>query len=84
MYRYYFIFHSVTSAQRALHLLRGKGIEAVLAPAPGMHLTNGCGHAIQVKSPWKKPASAVLRADGLIPLRVLRAISDGTFEEVPF
>ena len=84
MYRYYFIFRSVTSAQRALQILRKKGIEAALTPAPGVNHSNGCGHAILVNSPWNVPASAALRSVGHVPVRVLRSIGSAAFEEVAF
>jgi len=82
MYRYYFIFRSITSAQFALTLMHRRGIEAVLSTAPGLFFSNGCSHAVQVQEKWWIRAVSELRKAGIAPQRSVRSKDGISFEEV--
>lgn len=80
MYEYYFTFHSVTLAQRALSELLRKGIYTELIRSPKRFTSFGCGFAIKVPAGDGYIASAAMKSAGIVPVKSIRVYADGRSE----
>ena len=79
---YLLLSRSITHAQRMSRVLERAGITARFFRPP-MGLTDrGCSYAVRVSADNAAAAVERLRAEGLLPMRVFRADSDGTFSEI--
>ena len=79
---YLLLSRSITHAQRMSRSLERAGITARFFRPP-MGLTDrGCSYAVRVSGDSLTAAMARLRTEGLLPMRVFRAESDGTFSEM--
>ena len=79
---YLLLSRSITHAQRMSRILEYSGITARFFRPP-MGLTDrGCSYAVRVNEASLSDAINRLRAEGLLPMRVFRAESDGTFSEI--
>ena len=79
---YLLLSRSITHAQRMSRTLERAGITARFFRPP-MGLTDrGCSYAVRVSADSMPGAMEWLRAEGLLPMRVFRAESDGTFSEM--
>lgn len=73
---------SITHAQRMSNALQRSGITARFFRPP-MGLTDrGCSYAVRVRQGDLPAALERLRAVDLLPMRVFRGESDGTFREI--
>ena len=78
---YLLLSRSITHAQRMSRILEWAGITARFFRPP-MGLTDrGCSYAVRVNAESLPSAIERLRAEGLLPMRVFRVESDGTFSE---
>ena len=64
MYDYYFVFRSLTAAQKAINLLKEKAIRAALVNTPGNLSSRGCSYAVKIKSSEAYAAAGYLRRKG--------------------
>ena len=79
---YLLLSRSITHAQRMSRILEWAGITARFFRPP-MGLTDrGCSYAVRINAGSLTAAMERLRAEGLLPMRVFRAESDGTFSEI--
>ena len=79
---YLLLSRSITHAQRMSRILVRAGITARFFRPP-MGLTDrGCSYAVRINIDSLPSAMEQLRAEGLLPMRVFRAESDGTFSEI--
>lgn len=79
---YLLLSRSITHAQRMSRILERAGITARFFRPP-MGLTDrGCSYAVRVNAESLNAAMEQLRAEGLLPMRVFRAETDGTFSEM--
>jgi len=79
---YLLLSRSITHAQRMSRTLERAGITARFYRPP-MGLTDrGCSYAVRVNEGSLTAAMEQLRAEGLQPMRVFRAETDGTFSEM--
>ena len=77
---YLLLSRSITHAQRMSRPLERAGITARFFRPP-MGLTDrGCSYAVRVNN--MTGVMDRLRAEGLLPMRVFRAETDGTFSEM--
>lgn len=65
---YYVTFRSVTFGQQAERLLKSSGFRCSLHRSPRWMEEQGCGYALQVRTPEIAPAVALLN-EQRIPLR---------------
>ena len=78
---YLLLSRSITHAQRMSRVLERAGITARFFRPP-MGLTDrGCSYAVRVSADSLTAAMEQLRAVGLLPMRIFRGESDGTFSE---
>ena len=79
---YLLLSRSITHAQRMSRILERAGITARFFRPP-MGLTDrGCSYAVRISMNNLPTALDLLRGEGLLPMRVFRAESDGTFSEI--
>jgi len=79
---YLLLSRSITHAQRMSRTLERAGITARFFRPP-MGLTDrGCSYAVRIADAYLPAAMERLRAEGLMPMRVFHAGSDGAFSEV--
>ena len=81
MYEYYFVFRSVTRAQRGVLALQTQGVSASLVPVARTLLPTGCGYAVKVKAADAYQAAAYFRMEKIEFQKVYRA-SYSRVEEV--
>ena len=82
MLYYLIVCRSLTYAQRTAAALERAGITARFFRPP-MGLTDrGCSYAVRIADGYLPTALERLRAEGLLPMRVFYAGSDGSFSEV--
>lgn len=78
---YLLLSRSITHAQRMSRVLERAGITARFFRPP-MGLTDrGCSYAVRIGEGYLPAALERLRSEGLLPMRVFYAGSDGTFSE---
>ena len=78
---YLLLSRSITHAQRMSRVLERAGITARFFRPP-MGLTDrGCGYAVRIGEGSLPAAMERLRSEGLVPMRVFYAESDGSFSE---
>ena len=78
---YLLLSRSITHAQRMSRVLERAGITARFFRPP-MGLTDrGCSYAVRIGEGSLPAAMERLRSEGLVPMRVFYAKSDGSFSE---
>lgn len=78
---YLLLSRSITHAQRMSRVLERAGITARFFRPP-MGLTDrGCSYAVRIGEGILPAAMERLRSEGLVPMRVFYAESDGSFSE---
>ena len=78
---YLLLSRSITHAQRMSRVLERAGITARFFRPP-MGLTDrGCSYAVRIGEGSLPAAMERLRSEGLVPMRVFYAESDGSFSE---
>lgn len=78
---YLLLSRSITHAQRMSRVLERAGITARFF-RPSMGLTDrGCSYAVRIGEGSLPAAMERLRSEGLVPMRVFYAESDGSFSE---
>ena len=78
---YLLLSRSITHAQRMSRVLERAGITARFFRPP-MGLTDrGCSYAVRIGEGSLPAAIERLRSEGLVPMRVFYAESDGSFSE---
>lgn len=78
---YLLLSRSITHAQRMSRVLERAGITARFFRPP-MGLTDrGCSYAVRIREGSLPAAMERLRSEGLVPMRVFYAESDGSFSE---
>ena len=78
---YLLLSRSITHAQRMSRVLERAGITARFFRPP-MGLTDrGCSYAVRIGDGSLPAAMERLRSEGLVPMRVFYAESDGSFSE---
>ena len=78
---YLLLSRSITHAQRMSRVLERAGITARFFRPP-MGLTDrGCSYAVRIGEGSLPAAMKRLRSEGLVPMRVFYAESDGSFSE---
>ena len=78
---YLLLSRSITHAQRMSRVLERAGITARIFRPP-MGLTDrGCSYAVRIGEGSLPAAMERLRSEGLVPMRVFYAESDGSFSE---
>lgn len=82
MYAYYFVFRSITSAQRAAIILKQDGFYPALINTPGSMSPYGCGYALRLKGMDGYAAAQTLRRRNIEYQRVFRMVDGGLPEEV--
>jgi len=65
MYENYFIFRSLTTAQKALVTLNRAGIDTKIVNAPMEHAQKGCSYAAIVSNTDADAAESVLRRENI-------------------
>ena len=79
---YLLLSRSITHAQRMSRALERAGITARFFRPP-MGLTDrGCSYAVRIADGYLPTALERLQAEGLLPMRIFYAGSDGSFSEV--
>lgn len=81
MLDYYFIFRSITGAQRGSNALSRSGIFGRMLRAPTFLSIKGCGYALRVRSSEAVLAAAALRQNGVPAGKIYCVHADGRAEE---
>lgn len=79
---YLLLCRSITHAQRMSRTLERSGITAHFFRPPMGMTDRGCSYAVRVSENNFPAAMNQLRAEGLMPMRMLFTTGDGTFSEV--
>lgn len=82
MNNYYFLFRSVTEAQKAMFLLKNHGIKATATGSTGILEGTGCVHTVKIAAPDFKLSLQLLRKNGIFFENIYRMAHNGRWEEV--
>ena len=82
MYAYYFVFRSLTGAQRASIILKQEGFHPMLINAPASMSPYGCGYAVRLKGADGYRAAQLMHSRAIDYLRVYRMLNNDSPEEV--